>query len=142
MKIEKYIFFLIIIVVLSGGCSAVGISPGIGLGWGSGGRIGAGISLNTWMKPDGDWGSDSKYRDFYIKNYKYLVKRYDKLSSQDTASPEEVKELKVKMIALRQQVNTQWNEIDKRRDFIRNFNQDIDFYISSIERYEITKVWQ
>ena len=68
MKTTKYIIGLIIVAVL-GGCTTVGVSPGIGIGWGSGGRVGAGISLNTWMKSDGDWGSDSKYRDFYIKNY-------------------------------------------------------------------------
>ena len=140
MKTTKYIIGLIIVAVL-GGCTTVGVSPGIGIGWGSGGRVGAGISLNTWMKPDGDWGSDSKYRDFYIKNYKYLVKRYDKLSAQENPNIEEVKELKIKMLALRQQVNTQWNEIDKRKDFIRNFNQDMDFYINSVESYETRRVW-
>ena len=93
------------------------------------------------MKPDGDWGSDSKYRDFYIKNYKYLVKRYDQLSAQKNPNIEEVKELRIKMLALRQQVNTQWNEIDKRKDFIRNFNQDIDFYLNSVESYEARRVW-
>ena len=45
------------------------------------------------------------------------------------------------MLALRQQVNTQWNEIDKRKDFIRNFNQDMDFYINSVESYETRRVW-
>ena len=69
MKTAKYIVWLIMVAAF-GGCTTVGVSPGIGIGWGSGGRVGAGISLNTWMKPDGDWGSDSKYRDFYIKNYK------------------------------------------------------------------------
>ena len=93
------------------------------------------------MKPDGDWGSDSRYRDFYIKNYKYLVKRYDKLSAQENPNMEEVKDLRIKMLALRQQVNTQWNEIDKRKDFIRNFNQDMDFYINSVESYETRREW-
>lgn len=140
MKAEKYIIGLIIAAALSG-CTTVGVSPGIGIGWGSGGRVGGGISLNTWMKPDGDWGSDSRYRDFYIKNYKYLVKRYDKLSAQENPNMEEVKDLRIKMLALRQQVNTQWNEIDKRKDFIRNFNQDMDFYINSVESYEARRVW-
>lgn len=140
MKAEKYIIGLIIAAALSG-CTTVGVSPGIGIGWGSGGRVGTGISLNTWMKPDGDWGSDSRYRDFYIKNYKYLVKRYDKLSAQENPNMEEVKDLRIKMLALRQQVNTQWNEIDKRKDFIRNFNQDMDFYINSVESYEARRVW-
>ena len=79
--------------------------------------------------------------DIYIKNYKYLVKRYDKLSVQENPNIEEVKDLRIKMLALRQQVNTQWNEIDKRKDFIRNFNQDMDFYINSVESYEARRVW-
>ncbi len=48
---------------------------------------------------------------------------------------------KNKNAGLRQQVNTQWNEIDKRKDFIRNFNQDMDFYINSVESYEARRVW-
>ena len=98
------LFFLII------GCSNVGVSPGIGIGWGSGGHFGAGISLNTWTTSD-SWGKDEVYKNFYIKNFNYLVKKYDNLIKNKDTSLEEIKELKVKMLALRHQVNTDWNEI-------------------------------
>lgn len=137
MKLKRYLMILGIVAILSGGCTTVGISPGIGIGWGSGGRVSTGVSLNTWIKPDDDWGSDKRYRDFYIKNYKYLVKRYDKLISKGSPSADEIRELKIKMIALRQQVNTQWNDIEKRTEFIKNFNKDIDIYINDLENLEL-----
>lgn len=137
MKLKRYLIILGIVTILSSGCTTVGISPGIGIGWGSGGRVSTGVSLNTWIKPDDDWGSDKRYRDFYIKNYKYLVKRYDKLISKGSPSVDEIRELKIKMIALRQQVNTQWNDIEKRTEFIKNFNKDIDIYINDLENLEL-----
>lgn len=137
MKLKRYLMILGIVAILSSGCTTVGISPGIGIGWGSGGRVSTGVSLNTWIKPDDDWGSDKRYRDFYIKNYKYLVKRYDKLISKGSPSVDEIRELKIKMIALRQQVNTQWNDIEKRTEFIKNFNKDIDIYINDLENLEL-----
>ena len=123
------LFFLII------GCSNVGVSPGIGIGWGSGGHFGAGISLNTWRTSD-SWGKDEVYKNFYIKNFNYLVKKYDNLIKNKDTSLEEIKELKVKMLALRHQVNTDWNEIEKRKKFIEDFNKKIDFYINSLNNLE------
>ena len=123
------LFFLIV------GCSNVGISPGIGIGWGSGGHFGAGISLNTWTTSD-SWGKDEVYKNFYIKNFNYLVKKYDNLIKNKDTSLEEIKELKVKMLALRHQVNTDWNEIEKRKKFIEDFNKKIDFYINSLNNLE------
>ena len=123
------LFFLII------GCSNVGVSPGIGIGWGSGGHFGAGISLNTWATSD-SWGKDEVYKNFYIKNFNYLVKKYDNLIKNKDTSLEEIKELKVKMLALRHQVNTDWNEIEKRKKFIEDFNKKIDFYINSLNNLE------
>ena len=52
------LFFLIV------GCSNVGISPGIGIGWGSGGHFGAGISLNTWTTSD--IGKKMKFTETFI----------------------------------------------------------------------------
>ena len=123
------LFFLII------GCSNVGVSPGIGIGWGSGGHFGAGISLNTWTTSD-SWGKDEVYKNFYIKNFNYLVKKYDNLIKNKDTNLEEIKELKVKMLALRHQVNTDWNEIEKRKEFIKNFNKKIDFYIKNLNNLE------
>ena len=123
------LFFLII------GCSNVGVSPGIGIGWGSGGHFGAGISLNTWTTSD-SLGKDEVYKNFYIKNFNYLVKKYDNLIKNKDTSLEEIKELKVKMLALRHQVNTDWNEIEKRKKFIEDFNKKIDFYINSLNNLE------
>lgn len=135
MRLKKYLIVLGTISIFSSGCTTVGVSPGIGIGWGSGGRVSTGVSVSTWIRPDDDWGSDKKYRDFYIKNYKYLVKRYDKLVEK-TPSLDEIRELRVKMVALRHQVNTEWNEIDKRKEFISSFNKDIDVYINSLENFE------
>ena len=123
------LFFLII------GCSNVGVSPGIGIGWGSGGHFGAGISLNTWTTSD-SLGKDEVYKNFYIKNFNYLVKKYDHLIENKDPNLEEIKELKVKMLALRHQVNTDWNEIEKRKKFIEDFNKKIDFYINSLNNLE------
>ena len=123
------LFFLII------GCSNVGVSPGIGIGWGSGGHFGAGISLNTWTTSD-SWGKDEVYKNFYIKNFNYLVKKYDNLIKNKDTNLEEIKELKVKMLALRHQVNTDWNEIEKRKEFIKDFNKKIDFYIKNLNNLE------
>ncbi|WP_293958406.1 hypothetical protein [uncultured Fusobacterium sp.] len=123
------LFFLII------GCSNVGVSPGIGIGWGSGGHFGAGISLNTWTTSD-SLGKDEVYKNFYIKNFNYLVKKYDNLIKNKDTNLEEIKELKVKMLALRHQVNTDWNEIEKRKKFIEDFNKKIDFYINSLNNLE------
>ena len=123
------LFFLII------GCSNVGVSPGIGIGWGSGGHFGAGISLNTWTTSD-SWGKDEVYKNFYIKNFNYLVKKYDNLIKNKDTNLEEIKELKVKMLALRHQVNTDWNESAKRKKFIEDFNKKIDFYINSLNNLE------
>ncbi|WP_294655337.1 hypothetical protein [uncultured Fusobacterium sp.] len=123
------LFFLII------GCSNVGVSPGIGIGWGSGGHFGAGISLNTWTTSD-SWGKDEVYKNFYIKNFNYLVKKYDNLIKNKDTSLEEIKELKVKMLALRHQVNRDWNEIEKRKEFIQDFNKKIDFYINNLNNLE------
>lgn len=123
------LFFLII------GCSNVGVSPGIGIGWGSRGHFGAGISLNTWATSD-SWGKDEVYKNFYIKNFNYLVKKYDNLIKNKDTNLEEIKELKVKMLALRHQVNTDWNEIEKRKKFIEDFNKKIDFYINSLNNLE------
>ena len=123
------LFFLII------GCSNVGVSQGIGIGWGSGGHFGAGISLNTWTTSD-SWGKDEVYKNFYIKNFNYLVKKYDNLIKNKDTNLEEIKELKVKILALRHQVNTDWNEIEKRKKFIEDFNKKIDFYINSLNNLE------
>lgn len=123
------LFFLII------GCSNVGVSPGIGIGWGSGGHFGAGISLNTWTTSD-SWGKDEVYKNFYIKNFNYLVKKYDNLIKNKDTNLEEIKELKVKMLALRHQVNRDWNEIEKRKEFIQDFNKKIDFYINNLNNLE------
>ena len=123
------LFFLII------GCSNVGVSPGIGIGWGSGGHFGAGISLNTWTTSD-SLGKDEVYKNFYIKNFNYLVKKYDNLIKNKDTNLEEIKELKVKMLALRHQVNTDWNEIEKRKEFIKDFNKKIDFYIKNLNNLE------
>ena len=40
------------------------------------------------------------------------------------------------MLALRHQVNTDWNEIEKRKEFIKDFNKKIDFYIKNLNNLE------
>ena len=132
-KFNLIILFSLFLLII--GCSNVGVSPGIGIGWGSGGHFGAGISLNTWTTSD-SWGKDEVYKNFYIKNFNYLVKKYDNLIKNKDTSLEEIKELKVKMLALRHQVNTDWNEIEKRKEFIKDFNKKIDFYINSLNNLE------
>ena len=132
-KFNLIILFSLFLLII--GCSNVGVSPGIGIGWGSGGHFGAGISLNTWTTSD-SWGKDEVYKNFYIKNFNYLVKKYDNLIKNKDTSLEEIKELKVKMLALRHQVNTDWNEIEKRKKFIEDFNKKIDFYINSLNNLE------
>ena len=123
------LFFLII------GCSNVGVSPGIGIGWGSGGHFGAGISLNTWTTSD-SWEKDEVYRNFYIKNFNYLVEKYNVLVNNKEHTSQEIKDLKIKMLALKHQVNRDWNEIEKRKEFIQDFNKKIDFYINSLNNLE------
>ena len=132
-KFNLIILFSLFLLII--GCSNVGVSPGIGIGWGSGGHFGAGISLNTWTTSD-SWGKDEVYKNFYIKNFNYLVKKYDNLIKNKDTSLEEIKELKVKMLALRHQVNTDWNEIEKRKEFIKDFNKKIDFYIKNLNNLE------
>ena len=123
------LFFLII------GCSNVGVSPGIGIGWGSGGHFGAGISLNTWTTSD-SWEKDEVYRNFYIKNFNYLVEKYNVLVNNKEHTSQEIKDLKIKMLALKHQVNRDWNEIEKRKEFIKDFNKKIDFYIKNLNNLE------
>lgn len=132
-KFNLIILFSLFLLII--GCSNVGISPEIGIGWGSGGHFGAGISLNTWTTSD-NWGKDEIYKNFYIKNFNYLVKKYDHLIENKDPNLEEIKELKIKMLALRHQVNTDWNEIEKRKEFIKDFNKKIDFYIKNLNNLE------
>ena len=132
-KFNLIILFSLFLLII--GCSNVGVSPGIGIGWGSGGHFGAGISLNTWTTSD-SWGKDEVYKNFYIKNFNYLVKKYDHLIENKDLNLEEIKELKIKMLALRHQVNRDWNEIEKRKEFIQDFNKKIDFYINNLNNLE------
>ena len=63
-KFNLIILFSLFLLII--GCSNVGVSPGIGIGWGSGGHFGAGISLNTWTTSD-SWGKDEVYKKFLHK---------------------------------------------------------------------------
>ena len=49
---------------------------------------------------------------------------------------QEIKDLKIKMLALKHQVNRDWNEIEKRKEFIQDFNKKIDFYINNLNNLE------
>ena len=49
---------------------------------------------------------------------------------------QEIKDLKIKMLALKHQVDRDWNEIEKRKEFIQDFNKKIDFYINNLNDLE------
>lgn len=129
------LIFLFLLFFLFTACSYVGISPGIGFGFGSGGHFSTGISLNTWTINE-SFGNDETYKEFYIKTFDSLVAKYNTLIEKNNRSLTEIKELKIKMLALKHQVNTDWNDIEKRKDFINQFNKKIDFYINSLNELE------
>ena len=82
------------------------------------------------------WEKDEVYRNFYIKNFNYLVEKYNVLVNNKEHTSQEIKDLKIKMLALKHQVNRDWNEIEKRKEFIQDFNKKIDFYINNLNNLE------
>jgi len=132
----KYFVFSILIILVSG----CGVSTGIGMGVGIGSRSSIGLSTGV-VVPVTSFSSDSQYQKFYEDNYTTLVTRYNTARGNENANLTEIKEIWIKMTALKQEVNTNWKNIESNRAYINSFNNKIDPYLSSLAKYESTQQW-
>lgn len=135
---KKYFAFFILCIIISGCGVSTGIGMGVGVGLGSHSSIGLSTGV---MVPVESLSNDGQYKKFYEDNYKTLVKRYNTAKANKNVTLSEIKEIRIKMTALRQEVNTNWKNIEKNRAYIDSFNKKIDPYLSRLKLYEATSQW-
>jgi len=135
---KKYFAFFILCIIISGCGVSTGIGMGVGVGLGSHSSIGLSTGV---MVPVESLSNDGQYKKFYEDNYKTLVKRYNTAKANKNVTLYEIREIRIKMTALRQEVNTNWKNIEKNRAYIDSFNKKIDPYLSRLKLYEATSQW-
>ncbi|MGF6905897.1 hypothetical protein [Fusobacterium sp. PH5-44] len=135
---NKYIYLGIFIASISG-CTSVSTGIGMGVGFG-GGSSSFGLSTGVSV-PLSTFSSDSQYRKFYNDNYNALVKRYNAVRSSKNPDLNEITEIRIKMTALKQEVNTNWKNINSNKAYISNFNKKIDPQIANLIAYENNLKW-
>lgn len=137
-KFNKFIYLGIFAATINS-CTSVSTGVGMGLGFG-GGNSSFGLSTGVSV-PVSSFSSDNQYRKFYTDNYNALVKRYNIAKTNKNPDLEEIREIRIKMIALKQEVNTNWKNINNNKTYIINFNRKIDPQIANLITYENNLSW-
>lgn len=137
-KFNKFIYLGIFVVTISS-CTSVNTGIGMGVGFG-GGNSSFGLSTGVSV-PVSSFSSDSQYRKFYDDNYNKLYKRYNAVKANKNSNLEEITEIRIKMTALKQEVNTNWKNINNNKTYIANFNRKIDPKIANLVAYENNFRW-
>lgn len=137
-KFNKFIYLGIFVVTISS-CTSVNTGIGMGVGFG-GGNSSFGLSTGVSV-PVSSFSSDSQYRKFYDDNYNKLYKRYNAVKANKNPNLEEITEIRIKMTALKQEVNTNWKNINNNKTYIANFNRKIDPQIANLVAYENNFRW-
>lgn len=137
-NLNKFIYLGIFSIAISS-CTSVSTGIGMGVGFG-GGNSSFGLSTEVSV-PVSSFSSDSQYRKFYDNNYNTLVKRYNTVKRVKNPNLEEVTEIRIKMMALKQEVNRNWKNINDNKTYIANFNKKIDPLIAALVSYENNLAW-
>jgi hypothetical protein len=112
--------------------------------YGCGAGIGIGIPVGPHVVIGTSFpivSSSKRNVKFYDEKYDALVKRYDDLKNSKNPKASTAKDIRTKMIALKQQVNSELGNVQNRQEYIFNFNLNIEPYIESLESFENTKKW-
>ncbi|MDR3259225.1 MAG: hypothetical protein LBT51_06370 [Fusobacteriaceae bacterium] len=111
-----------------------GCGAGIGIGFPIGPHVSIGTSIPIV-------NSSKRNVKFYDEKYDSLVKKYDDLKNSKNPRISAAKDIRTKMITLKQQVNNEVGSTKVGQEYIFDFNLNIDPYIESLENFENTKKW-